>query len=64
MSQYTGARQGIFTSFWTIMLILIADVGRGIHRRDENARARRRINFDLVKRSLLAQKNIRNRINK
>lgn len=64
VSQYTGARQGIFTSFWTIMLILIADVGRGIHRRDENVRARRRINFDLVKRSLLAQKNIRNRINK
>lgn len=49
MSQYTGARQGIFTSFWTIMLILIADVGRRIHRRDENARARRRINFELIK---------------
>jgi len=40
VSQYAGARQGIFTSFWTIMLILIVGGGRRTRRRDERASAR------------------------
>lgn len=42
MSQYAGARQGIFTSFWPIMLILIVDGGHRTRRRDERGRR----NFD------------------